>query len=77
MEALEREYRGDIPGAQKALRRAGAVLAQAVPPAIAQAFSAELTDMEEEIGAGLSKQASKIKHYAAYRTQRSRKDYKK
>ena len=77
MEALKREYQGDVAEAKVTLHKAKAILGQAMPAPMAQAFSAELDDLEEEMEKGLTEQVRKLKHYATYQIHRSRKDYKK
>jgi len=76
MEALKKEYQGDIVGAQTALRRAGAIISETFPAAPAQALMDELQELDKSITAGLTAQARKARHYATYTVQRSRKDYK-
>jgi Ca-activated chloride channel family protein len=76
MEALKKEYSGDVTGAQQALRRAGVTL-QAMPSVAGQAFVADLDEAEQKIAAGLTPAERKQRHYATYMAQRSRKDYKK
>ncbi len=77
MEALQREYLGDVTGARAALRQARAAIAKAAPAPMAAALSAELANLEEEVNRGMTEQARKAKHYTTYQAQRSRKDYKK
>ena len=77
MEALQMEYRGDVAGAQSALRQAGVLIAKTAPAAEAEALMDELTEMEGEMAKGMTEKARKKRHYAAYNVQRSRKDYKK
>jgi Ca-activated chloride channel family protein len=76
MEALKKEYQGDIAGAQAALRQAGATIAKTMSPNVAQGLVAELEEMESEMVLGLTATVRKAKHYHAYLKQRSRKDYK-
>lgn len=75
MEALQKEYQGDIVGAQTVLRRAGVALSKTVSPAVAQGLLAELEEMNVSLAAGLTAQDSKKRHYATYLKHHSRKDY--
>ena len=77
MEALKKEYQGDLVGAQAALRQAGVTLASAMSPAVAKDLVDELGAMESEMALGFTAMARKAKHYQTYLKQRSRKDHKK
>ena len=77
MQALEMEYRGDIESAKNILRSTSGLLKQAVPQSVAAPLVANLDFMESGIDEGLTEAERKEAHYATYRTQRSRKDYKK
>lgn len=76
MEALRREYAGDIPGAQARLRQVKEGLAAKMPAPLAASLSAELEAMEEATALGMSDLERKQRHYATYQAQHSRKDYK-
>lgn len=77
MRAMKLEREGQRDQAKAVLRgTAQAVAAFAAAPA-AQAAQDELSELEDEVEEGLSEARRKAVTYAAYRTQRSRRDYKK
>jgi Ca-activated chloride channel family protein len=77
LRAMKLEREGQREQAKTLLRgTAHAVAAFAAAPA-AQVAQAELADLEEELERGLTKARRKAVTYAAYRTHRSRRDYKK
>lgn len=77
LRAMKLEREGQRDQAKTLLRgTAQAVAAFAAAPA-AQAIQAELADLEEELEQGLTQARRKAVTYTAYRTHRSRRDYKK
>ncbi|MEM7028418.1 MAG: VWA domain-containing protein [Chloroflexota bacterium] len=76
MQALEMEYRGDVAGAKRVLQGTGTFL-RTMAPNVAAPLAANLDMMQTEMEEGLTETARKEAHYATYRAQRSRKDYKK
>ena len=77
MEALRREYAGDVAGAQSVLRQVKANLSVAMPAPMAASLGAELDEMEAATQSGMTHEERKERHYVTYQVQRSRKDYKK
>ncbi len=77
VEAMKREYDGDVAGAQQVLQRAASGLVGIMPAPMAAAFSKSLAEEADEIAAGRDESIRKTRHYDSYRTQHTRQDYKK
>ena len=74
MEALFRDYEGDLSGADDTLLAAETTIFGLLPPDTARPLVEELGTMSDALHLGLSDASRKKQHYRLYRTQRRRPD---
>lgn len=74
MEALFREYEGDLSGADDSLLAAETTILGLLPPATARPLVEEIGMMSDALHLGLSDASRKKQHYRLYRNQRRRPD---
>ena len=72
MEALFREYEGDLSGADDSLRVAETTILGLLPPDTARPLVEEIGTMSDALHVGLSDASRKQQHYRLYRNQRRR-----
>jgi hypothetical protein len=78
MEALEREYKGELVEAKGILLRAGQALKEKMPSPMAAPLLDELEKMGGKIARrSLTSEERKDLHYATYQVRKKRPDYKK
>lgn len=74
MEALFREYEGDLSGAEDSLLAAETTILGLLPPDTARPLVEEIGTMSNALHLGLSDASRKKQHYRLYRNQRCRPD---
>ncbi len=72
MEALFREYEGDLAGADDSLLVAETTILALLPPGAARPLVEEIGQMSDVLHLGMNDVGRKEQHYRVYRTQRSR-----
>ena len=75
MEALYKEYQGDVAGADASLRSAEATISGLLPPDQAHSLVEEIDRMSETIHLGMTDALRKAEHYRTHRSQRARADH--